>query len=136
MVSKAKTATKVNGLAVQVDFVVFYVYVLAHCPDSQWTSSYFTQRASWARILKRCFNSPCDIQLSEPLGKGFHGGPILPDNGRIHHYIGYICHPVFHPQPDETTVSFMRACACLLTPYSNLNCISPICWDDCHFLHI
>ena len=35
MVSKAKTATKVNGLAVQVDFVVFYVYVLAHCPDSQ-----------------------------------------------------------------------------------------------------
>ena len=35
MVSKAKTATKVNGLAVQVDFVVFYVYVLAHCHDSQ-----------------------------------------------------------------------------------------------------
>ena len=36
MVSKAKTATKVNGLDdVQVDFVVFYVYVLAHCPESQ-----------------------------------------------------------------------------------------------------
>ena len=71
MVSTAKTATKVSGLAGQVDFVDFYVnwyqhIALTHNPDIH----LHIQRVSWARILKGCFHSPCDMLLSQRVSKG------------------------------------------------------------------